>query len=223
MFGFLKKLFHQNAKATELSDDGHEKYYEIKQAALEKILGNMHDFVGHAIVPFKIGGAVDMYYFPHALSGTAFVTMELMEPDGSGPMPGNIGTYELIAFTKHAIDNNASNDVEQSSAFNKIERRICGIFTGIADHSRNAIMNPGNTCEVPAGEKEKNRCLIFDEYKKDGIDFDFDGQKHGLLLCIEIFPQEMRYAMEKGGPALLDKLKAKGYYPYSDLDREPIV
>jgi hypothetical protein len=47
----------------------------------------MHGFVGHAIIPFQIGGAVDMYYFPNGIPGTGFATVELIEPDGSGPKP----------------------------------------------------------------------------------------------------------------------------------------
>lgn len=49
------------------------------------------------------GGAVDMFYFPNGIQGTGFATMELLEPDGSGPKPNRIGTYELVAFSKHAL------------------------------------------------------------------------------------------------------------------------
>jgi hypothetical protein len=42
------------------------------------------------------------------------------------------------------------------------------------------------------------------------------------VLCIEVFPSEMKHAMENGSASLLRKLKAAGHYPYSDLDREPV-
>jgi hypothetical protein len=33
----------------------------------------------------------------------------------------------------------------------------------------------------------------------------------------------MQYAMDNGGQKLIDLLKKKGHYPYSDMNREPVV
>jgi len=102
MFNFIKKLFGKSEpEAKEFTDEEHEQDYELKKQGLEHILGEMHDIVGHAIIPFAIGGAVDMYYFPNHIKGTGFATMELLEPDGTGPLPNRLGTYELVAFTKY--------------------------------------------------------------------------------------------------------------------------
>lgn len=203
----------------EYSEEEHDKHYEAKKAALEQILGPMHDFVGHAIIPFQIGGAVDMYYFPNGIKGTGFATMELIEPDGTGPKPNRIGTYELVAFTKIPIP--SASEKKDDHPFNKIERRMCGILTTTGLYSYEAVLNPGETCEVPLGEGE-TRCLILDEYAPDGKSFEINGNKHGLLLCLEVFRSEMEYAMEHGSAAVLQKLKDAGHYPYSDLDREPV-
>jgi hypothetical protein len=216
MLDFIKGLFKKKEKFT---DEDYEKHYEAKSEALEKILGKMHELVGHAIIPFQVGGAVDMYYYPNVIDGTAFVTMELIEPDGSGPKPNRMGTYELIAFTKEKIE--AEN--EETSKFHKIERRICGFFTSIGNYSFQVKLEPGETCEIPGDEGEENNCLVFDEYKKDEIDFEINGRKHGLLLVIEIYRSEMEYAMKNGSNELFKKLKEKGYYPYSDLERDPVT
>ncbi len=204
----------------EFSEEEHNRHYEAKKAAMERILGQMHDFVGHAIIPFQVGGAVDMYYFPKGISGTGFATMELIEPDGRGPKPNRIGTYELVAFTRHAIP--SPEDKSEEHPFNKIERRICGIFTTIGLYSYEAVLNPGETCEIPGKEGEPNKCLIFDEYAPEGKSFVIDGKKRCLLLCIEVFRSEMEYAMKHGSAAVLAKLKEAGHYPYSDLDRKPV-
>jgi hypothetical protein len=207
---------------SKFSDEEYERDYELKKVALERILGPMHNTVGHAIIPFHVGGAVDMYYFPKTIPGTAFVTMELIEPDGSGPKPNRIGTYELIAFTKLKISGNlAPKDPKQMTPFNKIERNMCGILTRVGFYSYDAVLNPGDTSEIP-WEKSETNCLIFDEYKKDGVDFEINGKRHCLLLCIEVFKSEMEYAMKNSSAPVLKKLKEKGYYPYSDLDREPV-
>jgi hypothetical protein len=207
---------------SKFSEEENERHYEIKQAALERILGPMHDLVGHALIPFQVGGAVDMYYFPNGIPGTGFATMELIEPDGSGPKPNRIGTYELVTFTREKIPPSDLKD-DEDHPFNDIQGRMCAIMTSLGFYSYEAVLNPGETCEIPAGEEdEPNYCLIFDEYKQDGVDFEIDGKKHCLLLVIEVFKSEMEYAMENGSTAVINKLKEKGYYPYSDLEREPV-
>jgi hypothetical protein len=46
------------------SDVELRRYSEAKEKALARVLGPMHNLVGHAIIPFELGAAVDMYYFP---------------------------------------------------------------------------------------------------------------------------------------------------------------
>ncbi len=213
----LKALIGKK-KNPQFGDEQYERHYELKKQGLERVLGEMYNLVGHAPIPFQLGGAVDMYYFPNALEGTAFVTMDLIEPDGSGPQPSTIGTYELVAFTKHKVG-----DEENRAAFEQIERRICGIFTVLGRYSYGAQLNPLETVEVPVREGQSNRCLILDEYRKPGVDFAIGNSRHALLLAIEVFRSEMEYAMKHGSQVVLSKLKEKGYYPYSDLDREPVI
>lgn len=215
----FKKLLGKKNSETDISDEEFEKDYELKMAGLEKVLGKSHNKVGHAIIPFSVGGAVDMYYFPNGIPGTGFATMELLKPDGTGPIPNRLGTYELVAFTKNEI----VEGINEKTLFNRIERRFCGIFTGIGNYSFQAKLEPKETCEYPQQDGEPNICLVFDEYKPDGIDFNIGQRKHGLLLILEIHRDEMEFAMENGSELLLEKLKAKGYYPYSDMDRESVV
>jgi len=213
----FKKLFGKKSKK-EFSEEQYEKDYEEKEKGLKDVLGQMHGLVGHAIIPFSVGGAVDMYYFPNHIEGTGFATMELLDPDGSGPKPNRLGTYELVAFTRRPYNEN-----EQSpTAFNLIERRICGIFTTIGNYSYQAVLNPNETCEIPE-DGEENRCLVFDNYQPANKEFKVGSRTHHLLLCLEVFRNEMEFARENGSIKLIDLLKQKGYYPYSDLDREAVV
>ena len=207
-----------NQEPKEFTDQEYDRYYELKEAALEQMLGKMHDMVGHAMIPFAIGGNVDMYYFPNALPGTGFATMELIEPGGNGPKPNRIGTYELVTFTKHPFPPKGTS-FQADIPFNEISGRMCGVMTTIGFYSYETVINPGETSEIPM-EDEPNICLIFDEYKNNGKGFEIDGKRHCLLLCIEVFRSEMEYA--RNHEAVLNALKAKGYYPYSDLDREPV-
>jgi hypothetical protein len=210
----------------EFTEEEYNSYYENKKRALESILGEMYPLVFHAIIPFFIGGPVDIYCFSNAMPGTALVTMELIQPDGSGPMPNDIGTYELIAFTKHDVSTSSCEKAKpvdpDGCQFDKINQQITSIFTTIANYSFEGVLNPKDTCELPQ-DGGKNICVVFDEYQKPENPFVIDGRRHCLLLCIEVFRSELEYAIEKGSDKLFKKLKKHGYYPYSDLDREPVA
>lgn len=222
--GFFKKLFGGQKKEKEsipeqeFSQEQSDKDYDDKVKGLEAILGKMYDMVGHAIIPFEIGGAVDMYYFPNHISGTGFATMELLDPDGNGPKPNRLGTYELVAFTRELYNDSEGTE----TAFNLIERRICGIFTTIGNYSFDAVLNPKETCEIPT-EDDDNRCLIFDNYNPGNKQFKIGDRQHHLLLCLEVFRSEMEFARQNGSDELINKLKVAGHYPYSDLDRKPVA
>lgn len=219
-FIMLRREDPKQSEKPKFSDEEYNAYYDAKESGIEAVMGKMCGLVGHAIIPFQIGGAVDMYYFTNGIPGTGFATMELIEPDGSGPKPNRIGTYELVAFTK--IKMPAAEEKSENHPFNKIERRMCGILSTTGFYSYDAVLNPGDTCEVPGKEGEPNKCLILDEFKPDGKEFRIGTKHHCLLLCIEVFRSEMEYAMAHGSATVLQKLKDKGYYPYSDLDREPV-
>jgi hypothetical protein len=201
---------------TEFMPEQRRLHYELKKQGIERVLGKMHNLVGCGLIPFRMGGVVDMYYFPNALEGTGFATMELIEPDGSGPQPSRIGTFELVAFSKLRID-----DVSQKVAFEKITLRMRDIFTVLGRYCQETPLNPLETIDGP--EDAPDHGLILDEYKKPGVDFVIGNSRHGLLLVIEVFKSEMEYAMEQGSEAVLNKLREAGHYPYSDLDRGCVV
>lgn len=221
MWRFLRRLLHV-APEERFSQADYDRHDAAKQAGLEAVLGPMGDLAGHAIVPFDRGGAVDMYHFPHRPPGVGLATMDLIQPDGRGPRPNALGTYELVAFTRRKYPS-FDRDAEGRKAFDAMERRLRGILTAVARYGRDAVLNPGETCETPCPEDGGHRCVVFDAYAPDGAAFRIDGKPHGLLLCVEVHPSELAYAMDHGGAALLEKLKAAGHYPYSDLDREAVV
>lgn len=219
MLKFFKNLFKnkRNEPPRTYSEEELDQDYDLKVKGLEAMLGKMHDLVGHAVIPYDVGGTVDMYYFPNHIPGTGFATMELLQPDGTGPLKNRFGTFELIAFTRLAYD--SGND----TPFNRIEREICHIFTTVARFSQEAVLKPGDTCEVPNGDDESNTCLVFDLYEPDKKHFTIGNRRHHLLLCIQIFKSEMEYARKNGSDVLFKMLKAAGHYPYSDIDRESVA
>ncbi len=216
---FFKRVFGKKKQKIEQYGDEipverYVNYLELKEQGLENVLGKMHGS-DHSIISFYGGGYVDIYFFLHHIPGTGFATMELLTTDGSGPKPNLLGTFELVAFTKLPY----SETENMKPSFERMKNRTRWIFTGIARYSFEAVIAPKETCELP----DEKGFLIFDNYMSANKAFKIGEQAHHLLLCMEIFQSEMNFAKDNGGDKLFDLLKKKGYYPYSDLDREPVA
>ena len=226
MFDFLTRLFKGKEPQSEFTEEQYAIDYDQKKAGLETVLGTMHNLVHHAIIPYAIGGPLDIYVFPNHIAGTGFVSMELLEPDGSGPAPNSDGTYELIMFTKREIDSEQLVPPSPESPFEKMVLRCRSLMTntafyGAASGEYAAVLNSLETSTIPISydEIDENAYCFFRKY----ANFSVGNRKHHLLLIMEVFESEQDYARQEGTEKLLEKLKAKGYYPYSDLDREPVV
>lgn len=194
-----------------------QEWYDRKTAMMVDVLGEEHGMVMHAIIPYALGGGLDLYYFPNGISGTAIATKELCEMPGEGSSNDVFETYELVMFTRHALSLDDAND--KSKPFGRAHCTINAILSCIAPYSGQATLNPNETCEFPEDmETVGGKCLIFDAYHFDGDRADF-----GLLAIIEIHRSEMDYAREHGGKKLLAKLKKAGYYPYSDMERPAVA
>jgi hypothetical protein len=195
------------------------RWYDRKSALMEEMLGKEHDMVMHAHIPYAIGGGLDLYYYPNGIPGTAIATKELSELPGEGSSNRVFQCYELVMFTRCLLDLDAAKD--ESTAFGRMHTTINSILNHVAPYSSQATLNPNETCEFPADMPHVGgRCMIFDAYQNYPED---ESAKFGLLAVIEVFRSEMDYARKDGGAKLIQRLKDKGLYPYSDLDRKPVV
>jgi hypothetical protein len=201
------------------NDQAWQQWSDRKSALMEEMLGKEHDMVMHAIIPYAVGGGLDLYYYPNGLPGTAIATKELSDQPGEGSSNDVYQCYELVMFTRHPIDLDAARD--ENTAFGRSHGVINAILNRIAPYSAEATLNPNETCEFPAGMPTVGgRCLIFDGYPSYPDD---EPAEFGLLAIIEIFRSEMAYARKHGGAKLLKRLKAKGHYPYTDMEREAVA
>lgn len=228
MFGYLRKLLGRRYRRT-FTEAECDAYYEAKEAALERLLGPMHDVVDHSLIPFGLGGAVDLFYFTEGIEGTAIATMELIRPDGRGPHPHRQPGYELVAFTREKMPEVIRLDDEETnrekSPFDRVKSRLGNILTAVAEYGSEMDIASEDTCEIPGNEDEgvPGACLIFASYPGEGPALRIEGMAHELLACIEIHRNEMLFAMNHGGIELLARLEEHGYFPYSDLDRPSVV
>ena len=76
-----------------------EDWYERKSRLMEQSLGKEHDMVMHAIIPYSVGGGLDLYYYPNGIPGTAIATKELSESPTEGSSNKVYDRYELVMFT----------------------------------------------------------------------------------------------------------------------------
>lgn len=227
-------------------DEAWEKHHNAVSHLIGRLLGKEHDRVFHALFPFAVGGGLDLYVYPHHIPGTAIATKELTEDPDRAPGNHVFETYELVMFTKHAPDpedpaEKPTDGGLPDTPFGKAVRNINAILNPVAQYAFVATLNPCETMEFP---KEMDviggQSVILDAYGE----YDLPEQPppagnfftrlfrrrpaperipFGLLAVIEVQRVELDFAREHGGQALLDRLKAAGHYPYSDLDREPVV
>ena len=219
----LKKLFKKKDPVDEYdeaADEAAELEWDKKKSKyLESLLGKEHDIVMHAIIPFAIGGGLDLYYYPNGISGTAIATKELVDCDGNGPSNKVYPAYELVMFTKHTL--NLDDAKDDMTPFGRAHRNLNSILNLIARYSTEATLNPKDTCEFPKEiEGVGGKCLVFDGYSPTD---NLGPGRMGLLLIMEVFRSEMTFAMENNSDKLLQMLKDASHYPYSDLDRQPVV
>lgn len=199
-----------------------EQWDTWKGEALARLLGKQHDMVMHAIIPFAIGGGLDLYYFPQR-EGFAIATMELIAPDGSGPRNRLFRAYELAMFARVPFDLELAKD--EATPMGRMHRRMNGVLNAMARYAPQATLNPHETMEFPADFSPTlgGQCLILDCWRPGGQDLVIGGKPFGLMVPIVIHRSEMEFARSEGGERLLAKLKERGHWPYSDLEREPVA
>lgn len=222
MIGIFKKLFGRESNPINEAIDATEDaglWRQHKSQMMESILGKEHPRPSKARIPFSIGGCVDLHYYPAGIPGTGIATKELSEIAGAGPSNRQLSCYELVMFTRQPLDLGRAQDPE--TPFGQVHERIRQILIPLARYSSMAELNAHEVLTLPADLKGVGgACLVFDEYARRSDDLVSD---FGLLVVIEVFREEMSFALENGVENLLGLLKDAGHYPYTDLDRKPVV
>jgi hypothetical protein len=199
-----------------------EQWDRLKSQGLERLLGKEHGMVMHALIPFHLGGSLDLYYYPQQ-PGFAIATKELIDEYGTGPRNRVFRAYEFAMFSRVPFDLDKAQ--EEGHPMEAAHSRLQTILNALARYAPHATLNPRETMEFPAdfGHGIGGQCLILDAYTRDGSNLQINGKDFGLMLAITIHPSEMRYARANGGEKLITLLKQQGVYPSSDVEREAVV
>jgi hypothetical protein len=215
----MKKI---REKAIEKLED---KTYEVKDKYMESVLGKEYDMVMHALIPFCVGGTLDLYFYPNYCNGTAIATKELTNYKFNTPKNDVYNAYELVMVTRHKIDLDSTKDeIPLKNTFAYDYKYINGILNFIARYSTMAKLNPFETIEFPNDyENVGGKCLILDALSEPLNNKETKNKKLGLMLLIEIRRDEMEYAMQQKGRDLIKKLKEKGVYPFTGINRPSVI
>lgn len=216
MPGWISRLFG-NAKSKKDSPEqlaAIAAFDEQKQQALDAALGKMDSHVIHAIIPYGLGGALDLYPFSGHISGTIYVTQELLAFDQKDrPKKSRDGWFELaIAFRQQPRA--GADELPESAVI------ASSILNPLARYSNMARLSPGETVEIPGDDDEPNMCVLLD--RLECAPLSVGGEPFFLLLAIRVHPQELDFARKTGAAKLRDRLKELGHYPFSDLHRSPV-
>ncbi|MDR3402586.1 MAG: suppressor of fused domain protein [Chthoniobacter sp.] len=190
---------------TTPENDDWKRIWDARLAALESILGKSADTVGHAVVPFYLGGTADVLSFPHYVPGFTFVTADLTGED-VGQKPNSLGNYELMICTR-------SDFPRASDLISKLARYTC-----------DAVLEPGQSMDLATFFGDSTlQALLFTHPTESPAQFTLEGQPCGLLLCIGITKDELEFKKANGSAALLEKLHAAGVFPYTVPDRTSVL
>lgn len=185
-------------KEEEIAD----AWYEEKSRIMESLLGKEHDMVMHAIIPYAVGGGLDLYYYPHGLPGTGIATKELSELPGEGSKNRTFECYELAMFTHLPLS--MDDALDEATPFGKAHSNINAVLNVIGPYSAEASLNPRETCEFPEDmEGVGGKCLIFDGYgdpptKKKGWEWDRQSLRSGFWWLLKSFVRRWNSPVQRG-------------------------
>jgi len=186
-------------------NDAWQKIWDSRIAALTPILGKPSEMVFHATVPFHLGGFADVLLFPDYIPGTTYVTADLTGED-AGEKQSSLGNYELMVCARQEMP------------------KAADLVSRLARYTCDAKIEPGQTMDVDAFFSDSTiRALLFANPRDEPVHFEFSGKRHGLLLCIGITAEELKFGRSQGTEKLLAMLKQHGVFPYTIPNRTSVV
>jgi hypothetical protein len=95
------------------------------------------------------------------------------------------------------------------------------LISRLARYTLEATLNPNETMDCAMFGESQITALLF--ARPGTPSFSVLGQEAGLLLCLGITQSELDFHHGHGAEALLAKLREASVFPFTDLDRQPVL
>ena len=181
------------------------RYLDVWQSrldALSRIFGKPSETIFTANPPIYRGGGADVVCFPAYSGGVAYVTAGLTGGgDDVEQPPGELGNYELVMCTPQPT------------------RWVPDFLSQFARATLGEVYNPRETMDFPHLESSALEALLFVDGTPEGVDFEFNGERFGLLLCVGITKAELAACRKQGPQVVIDALRERGIFPWTDPTR----
>jgi hypothetical protein len=174
-------------------------------AALVRLLGPHDPEVFRSSIPIEMGGAADVLQFRSFVQGIAYVTCEMAAQ--ADQAPGLWERYELMMCTREDTLWAAS-AVGQLAALTFDQPFRPGGFLDIEG-------------DVPEGSTVT--AVLFDQPDLPPASLPPGETTFGILLCIGITSDEFEACQSQGPRAVLERLRARHIFPFTDLKRPSVL
>jgi Suppressor of fused protein (SUFU) len=175
--------------------------WRLRLEALTSLLGPADSTVLTSARPLYLGGSADVMTFRQFGPGLTYVTGGLTGVAGIDQKPAATGrNYELMICTPR----------EEPWAATLVSR--------LARYTLDATLNPGETMDCPIFPGSRLNALLFASPDLK-TPFVFGGHEYELRLCIGITPRELEACRATGSAEVLDDLRARNVFPWTDTGR----
>lgn len=188
-------------RTDDASADRWQELWDARLSSLESIFGPSDDGVFHSPLPFHLGGAADVVPFRRHLDGVTYVTADLIGDTRS--KPNQLGQYELMICLREHSDWGPE------------------LISNLATYTLEAVLEPTETMDVAPSLPQPTQItsLLFVAYSE----LEFEAKPCGVLLCLGITEDELRYRHECGYDQVVEALKSAGVFPFTDLCRQSVL
>jgi len=180
--------------ATADDTDDLDAIWHTRAEAICEALGAGYSNVLHCPHPFTLGGNAEVLQFEDHIPGIVYVTVDL-----TGKPDDTYADYELVICHRDKTTWGAD------------------IISRLAPYALKAYIAHGETMDIDdaAPAESEIKAFIFVTYRT----FRMYEATYDLRLCVGITKSELQYKFDHGPELLIDKLKERGVYPYTDLER----
>ncbi|MBQ9875061.1 MAG: right-handed parallel beta-helix repeat-containing protein [Thermoguttaceae bacterium] len=205
-------------KKRKLSSKEHKAAVARYRAIMESELGPCLPLQVTSVFP-EVGGIFFGYYFPDSkYEGTFVASQEYFDRDDICPANSTFNTFEIVMATRLPLPRSYRGEQRPESEGREFAERA-------NDFSRAIMTLNGYSRDVRPVDRYESLGFSpdFGDAKLAGKRYIFDALgapgEFGIIIAIEVFPQEIERATKVGVPQVIAELKQAGYWPYSDMNR----